>query len=141
MIRIIVLMLIMIPSSLFAFTPINTGYDLYHNLKFADDPQDTEDILNSAYALGYLKGSVDGIIFMQDVYYDRLFPPKMMTEKERKEFSKEFNFVRLNMPKTGIASGQMVLIYKKFAEKYPEELSSSARVSILKSLINAYGWK
>jgi len=45
------------------------------------------------------------------------------------------------MPAGGISNGQMMLIYKKHAEKHPKELSSTARVCILKSLIDAYGWK
>ena len=139
--RLIILLLILLPSSLFAFTPIQTGYDLYHSLKLADDPQNMNDMMDSTYALGYLRGSVDEIIFMQDMYHDRLFPPKMMTEEKRKEYSKKLDFVRLNIPETGIATGQMTLIYKKYAENHPEELSSSARVCILESLIDAYGWK
>ena len=141
MIRIVVIMLIMTPLNLFAFTQINTGHDLYHNLKLADGPQNMEEMINTTYAMGYLKGSVDGIIHMQDLYYDRLFPPNVMTEKERNEYSNKLNFVRLNMPEEGILPGQMMLIYKKYAEKHPEALSAAARVCILKSLIDAYGWK
>lgn len=139
--RIIVFLLIIMPSSLFAFTPINTGNDLYHNLKLANEPQNMDDMINSTYALGYLRGSIDQIIFMQNMYYDKMFPPKIMTAKEREEYSKKLDFVRLNFPETGIANGQMTLIYKNYAEKYPEELNSTARDCILKSLISAYGWK
>ena len=131
----------MTPANLFAFTPIHTGHDLYQNLKLADGPQNMDEMINSTYAIGYLRGSVNGIIHMQDLYYDRLFPPNMMTEKERNEYSKKLDFVRLNMPEEGITRGQMILIYKQYAEKNPEELSSTARVCILKSLLDAYGWK
>ena len=141
MIRIIVLMLIVIPSSLLAFTPINTGHDLYNNLKLADDPQNLDELVNSTYALGYLRGSVDEVIYMQNLYYDRLFPANTMTEKEIKEYSKRLDLVLLNIPEEGITDGQMMLIYKKYVEKHPEELSLTARVCILKSLINAYGWE
>ena len=60
MIRIVVIMLIMTPLNLFAFTPIHTGHDLYQNLKLADGPQNMDEMINSTYAIGYLKGSVDG---------------------------------------------------------------------------------
>ena len=86
--RIIILVLILFPSSLFAFTQINTGHDLYNNLKLADDPQTLDEMMNATHALGYLRGSVDGIIYMQNLYYDRLFPANTMTEKEIKDYSK-----------------------------------------------------
>ena len=140
MIRILALMLIMIPSSLFAFTLINTGNDLYHNLKLADDPKNMDDMINATHAMGYLRGSADGIIYMQKFYYDRLFPTNTMTEKEIKEYSKKLDLVLLNMPEEGIADGQMILVFKKYAEKFPDELNSPARVCILKSLIDSYGW-
>ena len=139
MIKILVLMLIMIPSSLLAFTPINTGNDLYHNLKVADDPKNMDDMINSTHALGYLRGSVDGIIYMQKFYYDRLFPTNTMTEKEIKEYSKKLDLVLLSMPEEGIADGQMILVFKKYAGKYPEELNSPAHVCILRSMIDTYG--
>ena len=64
-----------------------------------------------------------------------------MTEKEIKEYSKKLDLVLLNIPEEGIADGQMILVFKKYAEKYPEELNSTARICILKSLIDAYGDK
>ena len=105
--RIIILILILFPSSLFAFTPIHTGHDLYHSLKLADDPQNMNDMMDSTYALGYLRGAVDGIIYMQNHYYDRLFPANTMTEKEIKDYSKKLDLVLLNIPEEGRADGQI----------------------------------
>ena len=137
----IALLIFLIPSTLLADELVKTGYDLYHNLKLLDDPQSVEDMTAGLLAMGYSKGCIDGLIFMQDVQYNKMFPPKLMTAKEREKFSKEMNFHRLKIPKEGIATGQFILIYKNFAEKYPKELSGSARVCIFKSLIEAYGWK
>lgn len=135
----IVLLIFIVPSTVLA--EIETGYDLYHNLKLLDDPQSANDISDGIYAMAYLKGCIDGLIFMQDVQYNQMFPPEMMSEKERNEFSKKLNFHRLNTPTEGIVTGQMILIYNKFAEKYPKELSGTVRVCIFKSLIAEYGWK
>ena len=55
--------------------------------------------------------------------------------------SKMVDVRRTKKHKEDIAVGQLLLIYKNFAEKYPKELSGSARVCILQSLIEAYGWK
>jgi hypothetical protein len=138
---IILVLIILVPSTQFADEMARTGYDLYHDLKVSEDPNNVEDMTVGLHALGYLKGCIDGFVFMQDVQYNQMFPPKYMSEKEAQKLSKEMNFHRLNFPKDGIPTGQMVLIYKNFAEKYPKELSGSARVCIFKSLIEAYGWK
>jgi len=106
-----------------------------------DDPQSMEDISAGLFAMGYLQVCVDGLIIMQDIHYNNMFPPKMMSDEERSKTAKKFNFHRLNMPTEGLATGQFMLIYKNFAEKYPKELSGTARVCIWKSLVDAYGWK
>jgi hypothetical protein len=137
----IVFLIFLIPSTLFAFEEVKTGYDLYHNLQLIDNPQSPEDITTSLLAVGFLKGCVDGLIFMQDLHYNKMFPSDMMSEEERIKVSKEFNFHRINMPVEGIATGQLILIYNKFSEKYPKELSGSARLCVWKSIVNAYGWK
>ena len=70
------------------------------------------------FAIGYLKGCLDGLVIMQDTQYNNMFPPKLMSAKEREKFSKEMNFHRLNMPKEGIATGQLILIYNNFLFRY-----------------------
>ena len=137
------LIFLLITSPLFAAVKIETGYDLYHNLKFLDNIKnnDAADDTAGFFALGLLKGIFNGLLLMQEFQYRKMFPPNILTETERNEISKEMDFYRLNTPKGGIAVGQLVLIYKKFAEKHPKKLSGSARVCVLESLIEAYGWK
>jgi hypothetical protein len=137
----IVLLIFLIPSALFAVETLKTGYDLYHNIKLIDDPKSNDDICDGLFALGYLGGCFDGLRLMQDAQYNKMFPPGLMTEEERNKISKKMNFHRLNIPKEGIAIGQLILIYKRFAEKYPKELSGTARVCVWQSLVDAYGWK
>jgi len=114
----IVLLIFLMPSTLFAVKNIETGYDLYHNLKLLDNIEGIDDIdVNAAfYALGVLKGLADGLILMQETQYNRMFPSNRMTKSERNEISIKLNFQRLNIPKEGLATGQLILIYKKYAE-------------------------
>lgn len=137
----IVLLIFLIPSTLFAVEKIETGYDLYHALKFMDNPQSTDDITAGLFAIGFLKGIFDGLILMQDIQYSKMFPSNIMTETERNKISKEIGFYRLNTPKEGIATGQLILIYKKYAERNPKKLSGTVRVCVFESFIEAYGWK
>jgi len=137
----IVLLIFLIPSTLFAVEKIETGYDLYHYLKVVDNPQSPDEITSSFFAVGLLKGIFDGLIIMQDMQYNKMFPSNMMTDTERNKISKEIGFYRLNTPKKGIATGQLILIYKKYAEKHPKKLSGTVRVCVFESLIEAYGWK
>jgi opacity protein-like surface antigen len=137
----IVLLIFLIPSALFADETLKTGYELYHNLKLFDDPKSTDDMFDGVFAAGYLSGCLEGLRFMQDSQYNNMFPLGLMTEEERKKTSKKMNFHQLNIPKEGIATGQLILIYKRFAEKHPKELSGSARICIWQSLVDAYGWK
>lgn len=139
----IVLLIFLIPSTLFAAEKMKTGYDLYHSLKFLDNIKnnDAADDTVGFFALGLLKGIFNGLLLMQEFQYRKMFPPNILTETERNEISKEMDFYRLNTPKEGIAVGQLVLIYKKYAENHPKKLSGSARVCVLESIIEAYGWK
>ena len=138
---IVAFLILLIPSTVFGEKKIGTGYDLYTNIKLMDTAKSPDDFATVMFTMGYLDGCLDGLIFMQDVQYNSMFPPELMSAKEREKFSKEMNFQRLEMPKEGIAIGQLILIYKNFSEKYPKKLSGSARVCILQSLIEAYGWK
>ena len=138
---IIALLIFLIPSTLFAAEKLKTGYDLYHHLKYMDTTQNPNEIRAGFLAVGLLKGILDGLLIMQDMQYNSMFPPNIMTETERNKISKEMNFYRLNTPKEGLATGQLILIYKKYAEKNPKKLSGTVRVCVLESLIEAYGWK
>ena len=137
----LVFLILLIPSSLFALDVIKTGYDLYQNIKLFDNEKNTEEVVQGMYATGFLKGYIDGIVIMQDIMYDMVFPPKVLSKKEIEEASKKLNVYRLNIPKEGLPFGQIVLIYKRYAEKHPEKLNESAGLCIFLSLIDAYGWK
>ena len=137
----IVFLIFLIPSTLFALEEVKTGYDLYHNLQLLDNSQNPEDMTKGLLAVSYLRGCVDGLIFMQDIHYSNMFPPNKMTEEERIKISKKANFHRINMPTEGIATGQYILMYNKFAKEHPKELSGTARSCVWKSMVNAYGWK
>lgn len=139
----IAIFIFLITSPLFAVENIETGYDLYRNLKLIDNIKGTDevDIVAGFFAVGLLKGILDGLILMQDIQYNSMFPSNMMTETERTEISNKMNFHRLNIPKKGIATGQLILIYNKYAEKHPKKLSGTVRVCVFESLVESYGWK
>ena len=48
----LVFLLFLLPSTLFAFDEVKTGYDLYHILRLMDNPQNPEDITNGVFAVG-----------------------------------------------------------------------------------------
>jgi hypothetical protein len=50
-------------------------------------------------------------------------------------------FYRLNLPKEGIAVGQFILVFKKYAEKNPGKLNGTPRGCLLESLVQEFGWK
>ena len=112
-----------------------------NSITLMDNPQTPDDITSIIYTVGYLAGYIDGISLMQDLQYNAMFPKKMMSEKERETLSKQMNFNRINIPEGGLATGQLMLIYKKYAEKHPEKLNGTARICVFQALVEAYGWK
>ena len=137
----LVFLILLIPSTLFAGYKLNTGYDLYHNIKLKDNPQNSDDIVVGIYTTGFLAGYLDGLSLTQDVIFNMIFPRNKFSENEIQKLSKEINFNRVNLPKEGLQTGQFILIFKKYAEKNPEKLDGSARLCIWESLVEAYGWK
>jgi Ssp1 endopeptidase immunity protein Rap1a len=140
--RILIIMAIflLIPITVSA-ERLNSGFDVYHNIKKLDNPQTPDDFFDGAYITGYLLGIIDGIVIMQDGIFNTMFPRELMTEKERTKISKDLRFYRLNIPSPGIQVGQLMLIFKKYAEKYPETLNESARICVFSAIRDAYGWK
>ena len=63
------------------------------------------------------------------------------TEKEREELSKQINLVQVNIPKSDIPNRQLMIIYTKYAEKYPGNLSKPANICVFLSLVHSYGWR
>jgi len=135
------LILVIPPSVLAEGRKIESGFDLYSNLKKLDNPQNPEALNTAMHTIGYLSGYLDGMVYMQTILFNKVFPRDALTEEERDKFSGEINFNRVNFPKNGLPTGQLILIYKKYAEKHPEKLSNSARCCLFESIIEAYGWK
>jgi len=137
----VVFLIFLIPSILFAGEELKNGYDLYSNIKIMDNPQSPEDLSVVLYTTGYLAGYLDGLALMQDIMFNMMFPRKFLSEKEIEKLSKESNIHRLNIPKDGLPTGQLILIYKKYAEKHPKKLNETTRLCIFLSIVEAYGWK
>jgi len=138
----VLLLMIVIPHSVLAEgRKIETGFDLYSNLKKLDNPQSPDDLNTAMHTIGYLSGYLDGMVYMQTILFNKVFPRDALTEAERDKISGEINFNRVNFPQNGLPTGQLILIYKKYAEKHPEKLSNSARCCLFESIIEAYGWK
>ena len=138
----VLLLMVVIPQSVLAEgRKIETGFDLYSNLKKLDNPQNPDDLNTAMHTIGYLSGYLDGMVYMQTILFNKVFPRDALTEEEREKISGEINFHRVNFPKNGLPTGQLILIYKKFAESHPEQLSNSARCCLFESIIEAYGWK
>jgi len=135
------LLMIFIPSILLADDELKTGYDLYHYINLRDDAQTPEEITGVLHTTGYLAGYLDALVLVQDVLFNTMLPSKYLSEEERKKIAKELNFHRINIPDSGLAPRQTMLIYEKFAEKYPEKLNVTARTCLLEALINSYGWE
>ena len=77
-----VLLIILIPSILFAEGPIQNGYDLYHNIILMDNQKKTpRDVSAGLYTLGYFAGYLDGLVLMQKALYNTVLPHKLLTEK------------------------------------------------------------
>lgn len=137
----VIFLIFLIPSTVFAEGTIKTGYDLYENIKLMDTAQSPADFAAVLYSTGYLAGFLDGLQLTQDALFNLMFPSKFFSQKERKKLSEEINFHRVNIPEGGLATGQLILIFKKYAEKNPEKLNESARSCVFLSLIESYGWK
>jgi hypothetical protein len=138
---VLVLIVVLLPAVLFAQNKPKTGYELYHSLKGMDNPQSNDDLMRGIHAFGYLDGFLDSLSLLQDMHYESMFPSKMLSETEREKFAKEIRFYRLNLPKEGIAVGQFILVYQKYAEKNPGKLNGTPRVCLLESLVQEFGWK
>jgi len=137
----LVILILSIPSTLFAGYEIKTGYDLYRNINLIDNPLSNKDAIAGIHVMGYMAGFIDGLALTQDIMFNMMFPKNRFSEKEIQELSKKVNLHRLNLPKEGLPAGQAILIYKKYAEKHPERHNDSARICIFTSLVEAYGWR
>jgi len=137
----LVILALLIPSTVFSQDQIKSGYDLYENMKLMDNPETPEQAFAGFYTMGFMAGCLDGFSLMQDILYKRMFPREMMSEQERNKYAKRLNFNRLNVPEEGLPTGQLMLIFKKYAEKHPEKLHNTARACLFEAIADAYGWK
>jgi hypothetical protein len=138
---VLILFVVLLPSLTIAQSIPKTGYELYRNLKGWDNPQTDIDRFNGMWAVGYMDGFLDSYKMAEDMHYEAILPKKNLSEPEREKLAKEINFHRLNLPKDGIAVGQFILVFKKYAEKNPGKLSGSSRVCLWESLVDEFGWK
>jgi len=123
-------LIILVPSVVFAQEGIETGFDLYQHLKLIEDTntENVKDIAKGMHALGYLKGCYEGILLMERAV------AKIMRNKN-------IIFLRLDIPEKPLEYGQLLRIYKKYAEQHPKELNEIPPVCIHKSLVDAFGLK
>lgn len=147
-IALFILLMLFAPPTLFAgdTLKLETGYDLYRQIKLGENlnPQNgfksMEDAARAFFVLGYLEGYYDSLFAVQTVLFLNVF--KGIPEKEREKMSKQINFLRVNTPKSGRPNAKMLeMIYKKWAEKYPEQLQQDVSICVFKALIDSYGWK
>ena len=57
----VVFLIFLTPSTLFAGVGIKTGYDLYNNIQRMDNPQSLENASADLYTTGYLAGYLDDL--------------------------------------------------------------------------------
>ena len=139
---VVLLVLSLAPTSFAAEDPIKSGYDLYHNIQRMNDPKESpEQLYASLITTGFLMGFIDGVVLMQQAIYESVLPRRAFSEEESKKMSEKLNLRRINLPDGGLALGQVMLIYKKYAEKHPEGLNGSAKICVFEALVEAYGWK
>jgi hypothetical protein len=92
--------------------------------------------------IGIGNGYVDGFRLGMNTVEEAIFPSTLLSEKERKKLKDEMMQGReLNLPESGIAVGQLILIFKNYAEKHPEKLNGTARICLFEALAESYGWK
>jgi len=140
-ISLLIFIILFLPIVLYASEKGFTGYDLYETLQLMGNEKTAKEFIETTEAKGYIVGFVEGLRIMQHSLYESVFPKESLTDSERSKMSKSINFKRINLPQDGMISGQIELIYKKWAMNNPEELNNTARVCLLLSLIEAFGWK
>ena len=84
----LLLLMVVIPHSVLAEgRKIETGFDLYSNLKKLDNPQNPDDLNTAMHTIGYLSGYLDGMVYMQTILFNKVFPRDALTEEERDKIS------------------------------------------------------
>ena len=120
---------------------MDTGYDLHHALLLIDNPTSERDMITAVRAIGYVDGFLNGLSLMQDMIYRGIVPEKILDDQELKELAELIHFKQLNIPQKGVPVGQGITIYQKWATIHSEELDKTARICLLLSFVDAFGWK
>jgi hypothetical protein len=132
-----------------AGSTFKTGYELYNAIQVSDKIQTSadyknaseKDILTTYNLITFIDGFVDGLALMQDTMMMMLVPTQGLTSSQIADYKEMINLRRLGIPKDGLAVGQVIMIYKKWAGEHPEDLNQSARACLMMALIKAYGWE
>jgi hypothetical protein len=136
---IFVFMLFIIPSNLFASDYISTGNDLYLNLKLIDTNYADHSLIT--LTTGYLSGFMDGLVLTQLRIYEKIAPSNKFSLAELEELAKRINFRFIDIPQGGLTIGEVITIFKDYAERYPQRLSEPVRILLMDSLVDKYGYK
>jgi len=129
---ILVLQILIIPSTGFGDIgkPIKTGYDLYSRLSTMENPVNTEESIDTIFALGFVHGIIVTLHYANAIL--------LISEMKIPDY-KSYNipFSRINFPEH-LPIGQVSLIYLKWAKANPEKLNLPAHSCIIHSLRKFY---
>ena len=120
---------------------MDTGYDLHHALLLIDNPTSERDMITAVRAIGYVDGFLTGVALMQEMLYRGIVPEKILDDEELKELAELIHFKQLNIPQNRVPVRQGITIYQKWATIHSEELDKTARICLLLSFVDAFGWK
>jgi hypothetical protein len=136
---IFVFILLIIPSDLFALDSIKTGNDLYLNIKLIDTNYANQSLIT--LTTGYSGGFIDGLALTQWHIYEKIAPSSKFSQAELEELAKKINFRLIEMPQNGLTIGEVMTIFKNYADKYPQRLNEPARILLMDALVDKYGYK
>jgi hypothetical protein len=111
-----------------------TGYTLYnHLIKY--DSGDTIDYAKGTHALGFFRGAIDGLVHMNSNI--KIMLSNLDQTKKDSDAMTVVKYLGLNIP-SGTSYGQLVLVYKKWAENNPEILNEEAVSCIYYAIRKTY---
>ena len=99
-----------------------TGYLLYNRL-IKYDSGDTIDYAKGTHAIGFFRGAIDGLMHMNSTIRTMLL--ELDQTKKDSDSIAVVKFLELNIPKD-TSYGQLIMVYKKWAESNPDKLNQEA---------------
>ena len=99
-----------------------TGYLLYNRL-MRYDSGDTIDYAKGTHAIGFFRGAIDGLVYMNSNIKTML--AELELTKKDSDALAVVKFLELNIPED-TNYGQLIMIYKKWAENNPDKLNQEA---------------